>query len=96
MSNYTSRLDRLENVILPSARPKYVRGIMHCDDHGNPANVELCGRSFSPLPGESEDDLCTRAMTDVASTDRLMLIQLVKSGPNGGLAPGFERFAKHA
>jgi hypothetical protein len=69
---------------------------MHYDDLGHPAKLDLQARTFAPLPGESEDDLCARAMKDVGSSDNLILIQLVKPGPDGGIAPGFERFAKHA
>ena len=96
MSSYATRLERLEGAIQPAGLPKYVQGVMHYDDYGHPAKLELQRQAFAPMPGESEDDLCTRAMKAVGSADNLILIQLVKPGPNGGLAPGFERFAKHA
>ena len=67
---------------------------MDFDDHGTCATLEMDGRTFTPLPGESKDELCERAKREAGCSDcHLLLIQLVKAGPNGGSAPGFERCA---
>ena len=94
MQNYTTRLERLERTIDPQRRPNYVQAIMDFDDHGICATLEMDGRTFTPLPGESEDEPCDRAKQEAGHSDcQVLLIQLVKAGPNGALAPGFERFA---
>jgi len=68
--------------------------IMDYDERGKCAGLTIRGQRFTPLAGETEDDLCARAAKETGTTDELMLVQLVHSGPNGGLAPGFERFGK--
>jgi hypothetical protein len=75
------------------------------DDEGQCAKVEIYGAdkkallgSFPAQPGESTEAVCERAYAAVGRQpdDGVIVIYFVKAGPNGGLAPGFERFAKHA
>jgi len=94
MSNQSARVAKLEGAILAPSSATFVVGLMSYDESGNPAELKLRDRPFPALPGETEDDLCARAMSEIGGQDALMLIQFVPAGPNGGLAPGFERFAK--
>jgi len=87
-------IDQLERTIQPQRLPTYGQAIMDFDDDGTFAALEMDGRTFTTRSGESEDELCERAMRELGPRDcQLLLIRLVKAGPNGGLAPGFERFA---
>ena len=92
MATISSRLDRLEQTLCPSAPKQFVSAVMSFDDRGNCSELELCGQKFAALAGESEEDLCARAKS-VTGTANLILIQLIPAA-NGALLPGFERFAK--
>ncbi len=81
--------------MVPKSYPRYVTGYMDFDDDGVCECLSLAGQTFTPVEGESEEALCERAMRETGKADHdLMLVHFVKSGPDGGLAPGFERFAK--
>jgi hypothetical protein len=75
-------------------------GSANYDDYGIVAEVELRDRTyedlgtFTPSNGEEEEVLIDRVFATVGSPEHRIVIQVVKPGPNGGLAPGFERFAK--
>jgi hypothetical protein len=75
------------------------------DDEGQCAKVVVYGAgnrtllgSFPAQQGESAEAVCARAYAAVGRQpdDGVIVIHFVKAGPNGGPAPGFERFAKHA
>jgi len=72
------------------------------DDEGRCAKVDVYGAgkreplgSFLAHRGESTEAVCARAYAAVGRQpeDGVIVIHFVKAGPNGGLAPGFERFA---
>lgn len=75
------------------------------DDEGRCAEVVVYGvgkreplGSFLAQPGETTEAVCARAYSAVGRqpNDGVIVIHFVKAGPNGGLAPGFERFAVRA
>ncbi len=86
------RLDRLEEVIRPAEPPKCVIGHVDYDDYGNPASLEMCERTLAPLPGESEEAMCARAIEACGPFDHVIWVSYVKA-KDGRPAPGFERFA---
>jgi hypothetical protein len=93
MRTISARLRRLETSVRLTEYPRYVLGLMDYDDSGYPARLEIAGRTLAPLVGELEDVFVERAKQETG-TEHLVLVQFVKPGPHGGLAPGFERFAK--
>jgi hypothetical protein len=105
MSQYTNRLNKLEAAIVPPTITVYrFSSAIHYDDQGQCAELivyakdsALLGR-FPAQAGESTEDLCARAYAAVGRQpdDGVIERHLIRAGPNGGMAPGFERFAKHA
>jgi hypothetical protein len=68
---------------------------MDYDELGRASEFRIDDRVFTPSPGETEDELRKRGIAETDNVDSwVMVIQYVRAGPNGGLAPGFERFAK--
>jgi hypothetical protein len=95
MRSYKTRLEHLEKVTQSPTSTKYVVALMDFDDTGQCSSLELEGRTFTPHPGESEDELCRRAKQETGCADCSLIIwQGIKPGPTGGFAPGFERFGK--
>jgi hypothetical protein len=75
------------------------------DDEGQCAKVDVYGAlnrtllgSFPAQAGEPTEAVCARAYAAVGRQpgDSVIVVHFVKAGPNGGLAPGFERFAERA
>jgi hypothetical protein len=95
MNRIEGRLAKLEDAIQPVAPQRYVVAMMDYDEQGVCAELTLGDRLFTPITGETEEELCARAVQEAGVADhQILLVQLVRAGPNGGLAPGFERFAK--
>lgn len=102
MHNLETRLKRLEATMLPDQKwaGPWACGIMDYGDDGHTMTLELAPdyrgerKTFKPLAGESERELCDRAMAEVAPGAYLMLHRIVRPGPQGGLAPDYAGFAK--
>lgn len=101
MNNHANRLAKVERVLNPADDRPWAWGVMDYDEYGNNPVLQLSAdyrserKMFTGLPGESEDELCERAMQEMTLGDRnLLLHHVVRPAAHGGLAPGFERFAK--
>ena len=95
MRSHAARLAKLAAVIQPPILQKRVLAFMDYDEHGFASEFRIDDRVFTPSPGETEDELRKRGIAETGNADSfVMAIRYVRAGPNGGLAPGFERFAK--
>lgn len=107
MSSYTNRLSKLESTPTPATKIVYrFSSFVSYDDEGHTAKVVVYGAanrtllgSFPAQPGESTEAKCVRAYAAVgyqSDMDGVIERHMVHADPNGGFAPGFERFAKRA
>ena len=48
--SYAARLDKLNEVMERRTLPKHVQGIMDYDERGQPAEFQMQGSTFKPLP----------------------------------------------